>query len=142
VSRENLTKDEDVTWKGSRDPGIDEYDPMTDINRRIDEYDPRNPELIMPASPNETNAKQKMVLTKQISCLQSTVERRRQSKQGSNDVVKHYERVLQDMVRENALAMGDDTLSDTADESRKSSKRKPLEEYDPQSNSFQRIRSL
>jgi hypothetical protein len=76
------------------------------VNRRpwmpdaeVDDYDPRKPEYIISASPEEAEAQQAELLKKQVACLQSVLTRRKDEYYESPAIMKHYQHVLRDMTR-------------------------------------------
>jgi hypothetical protein len=62
-----------------------------------DDYDPRKPEYIVPASLEDADVQQTHLLKQQASRLQAMLARRREEGGESPEVMRHYENVLADM---------------------------------------------
>lgn len=63
-----------------------------------DDYDPRKPEFLIQASPEETDAKEADLVRQQMTHLKSMLARRReQTEHTPNKVFDHYEKVLEEL---------------------------------------------
>jgi len=75
-----------------------------------DDYDPRSPEYVQPATSEEVVGERLRLLQQQISHLKVALVTRRElfddSSDGANDVLEHYQRVLADMVKEETQLLG------------------------------------
>jgi hypothetical protein len=108
-TRERTSPQDIMTSESSEDETCDldrlEYNipiPDPDYNIPIldpddDPYDPRSPEYIIPASPEEVILEQAALLKQQAACLQASLNRRSRENSESLRVVEHYSQVLADM---------------------------------------------
>jgi hypothetical protein len=73
--------------------------PLTPIPLATDdEYDPRNPEFIIQATPEEAGAKNANLVREQISHLKSMLARRKDDRTPDR-IIDHYEKVLEELGR-------------------------------------------